>query len=466
MLTALRLTNFKNFADETLRMGPFTIIVGANASGKSNIRDALRFLHGVGRGYTLADVLGGKYGAGGQAEWEQIRGAPTEVIRQHQDHFALQADFALEESHQSLQAELGLDQDQSAVTYAVLVKTKGGQGRAFSVAKEELYAWSPQVMMIMERLITRVKGMPTRSEGEIRRPRGKAIYTSSPPPPDPLQQDDEHRLNIRMAKAGSQRKYGHKVSVRPDQPALTQIGDQRKVLKAHKDIARHIADNLGSMRFLDPSPAQMREPAFPGQTVLGDRGENLSTVLEAICDDSRRRETLLEWTRELTPMDVAAFEFRKETFGKVQLVIKEHDGREISGQSASDGTLRFLAILAALLSEPRHGLYMFEELENGIHPSRLHLLLELIESETAGGDVQVVATTHSPALLNVVSDKTFENTSVVCRRPEKHNAVIRSVSSLPNAAELRGSQGLGRLHTGGWLENAVYFSDPDEDIDQ
>ena len=41
MITSLRLVNFKNFADETLRVGPFTVIVGANDSGKSNIRDAL-----------------------------------------------------------------------------------------------------------------------------------------------------------------------------------------------------------------------------------------------------------------------------------------------------------------------------------------------------------------------------------------------------------------------------------------
>ena len=54
VITSLRLKDFKNFADETLRVGPFTVIVGANASGKSNIRDAFRFLHGIGRDYTLA----------------------------------------------------------------------------------------------------------------------------------------------------------------------------------------------------------------------------------------------------------------------------------------------------------------------------------------------------------------------------------------------------------------------------
>ena len=60
MLASLRLQNFKNFANETLRMGPFTVLVGANASGKSNVRDALRFLHGIGRGYRLADIIGGR----------------------------------------------------------------------------------------------------------------------------------------------------------------------------------------------------------------------------------------------------------------------------------------------------------------------------------------------------------------------------------------------------------------------
>ena len=74
MITSVRMVNFKNFADETLKVGPFTIIVGANASGKSNIRDAFRFLHGIGRGYTLAEILGGKYGPGGYREWEGIRG--------------------------------------------------------------------------------------------------------------------------------------------------------------------------------------------------------------------------------------------------------------------------------------------------------------------------------------------------------------------------------------------------------
>ena len=200
----------------------------------------------------------------------------------------------------------------------------------------------------------------------------------------------------------------------------------------------------------------MRQAAFPGQTVLGDGGENLPTVLREICADPNRQETLAEWTRELTPMDVQTFEFPIDaTTGWVQLVIRETNDRTVSAYGASDGTLRFLAMLAALLGPNSAGLYFFEEIDNGIHPARLSLLIDLLERQTAKEDIQVVATTHSPDLLTLINDKTFENTSVVCRLEDTDNSIIRSLDNLHNAKELRKSQGLGRLHTSGWMEDIL-----------
>ena len=113
MITSVRLVNFKNFADETLKVGPFTVIVGANASGKSNIRDAFRFLHGIGRGYTLIEIVGGKYGPGGQMEWEPIRGAPNEIERigvhpsRLFSEFSIQVELVLEGEKTSYSIGLG-----------------------------------------------------------------------------------------------------------------------------------------------------------------------------------------------------------------------------------------------------------------------------------------------------------------------------------------------------------------------
>ena len=414
LISRLKMANFKSFKDETLHVGPFTVIAGANASGKSNIRDAFRLLHGVGRRYSLADILGGKYGSGGQIEWRPIRGAPNEIVR-------------FGEKRSSLDVSFG---ESSGTSYSLTVAAGEVGPEGFMVKKEWLGSGSGNV------------------------------YTSHPGANDPVEnQDDDHHLLVRMAKAKSQKKYGHRVAVRPNQPALTQITEHDKVLRYHKSVAQSVAETLADMRFLDLSPENMRSPSFPGQSVLGDSGENLPTVLKSIWEDPKLQQTLRDWLRELTPMDVADFEFpRDPTSGRIQLVIIEADGRRVSGYAASDGTLRFLAMLAALLGPGRPRLYFFEEIDNGVHPSRLHLLVELIEKQTAGGDIQVITTTHSPQLLSMLSDDAFKYASVVCRREDSKNAAVRRIHELPNADELRQSQGLDRLHVSGWFEDAVNFA--------
>src|SRR4051812_16599336 len=79
MIKRLRLGRFKNFEDTELVLGPFTVLVGTNASGKSNVRDAFRFLHGISRGYSLAEILGDKWGESGELQWKGIRGGTREV---------------------------------------------------------------------------------------------------------------------------------------------------------------------------------------------------------------------------------------------------------------------------------------------------------------------------------------------------------------------------------------------------
>ena len=97
----------------------------------------------------------------------------------------------------------------------------------------------------------------------------------------------------------------------------------------------------------------------------------------------------------------------------------------MSAYSASDGTLRFLAMLAALLGTNLTGIHFFEEIDNGIHPNRLWLLLELIERQTEKNGTQVITTPHSPDMLNFINEETFENTSVVARLEDTSDALIR-----------------------------------------
>jgi predicted ATPase len=195
---------------------------------------------------------------------------------------------------------------------------------------------------------------------------------------------------------------------------------------------------------------------------LGDRGENLSSVLFEICQDPQRKEALLEWVQELTPMDAKDFEFPSDFTGKVLLTLVEGNGQRISAYSASDGTLRFLAMLAALLGSEPAQFYFFEELDNGIHPTRLHLLLQLIEQKVSEGKIQMVATTHSPQLLRLLSPESLEFASLTYRLPNHPDAKIQRILDIPDARRLIEKEDLARLHESGWLEDAMAFLEPEE----
>ena len=417
MITSIRLKNFKNFADETLRVGPFTILVGANASGKSNIRDAFRFLSGIGRGYTLAEIFGGKREAG----WNPIRGAMNEIVRFGQEAF-------------SIEVEMSVESRLAKARFMIEVGSEDKNPGIFRLRTEELeviYQHGSQYDVYQ----------PSRNPHSE-----DPAYLEMQPY---VEDKEEHGL-LRPFRA------------RRDQSALIQLGEHDRFGPDHKNhyLRKEIIDTFASMRFLELLPDRMREPAAPGATRLGDSGENLPVVLQKICADSKRKEILAGWIAELTPMDVEGFEFPPDPSGRVHLVICEKNGRKVSAYSASDGTLRFLATLAVLLGDNTNDLYFFEEIDTGIHPARQWLLLELIEKQSAKRDIQVITTSHSPDFLTFVNDSTFENMSVVGRLEDSQDAIIRQVAELPNAKKLRTSKGgLGRLLAEGWVETALAFTE-------
>lgn len=59
MIKSITFTNWKSFRDATLYIDPLTVLIGGNASGKSNALDALLFLQGTASGRDLSTVLAG-----------------------------------------------------------------------------------------------------------------------------------------------------------------------------------------------------------------------------------------------------------------------------------------------------------------------------------------------------------------------------------------------------------------------
>jgi hypothetical protein len=260
------------------------------------------------------------------------------------------------------------------------------------------------------------------------------------------------------------------------QPILTQFVSEPKI-RANADMylpAHYAIEDLKSMKFLELSPDAMRIPSVPGQS-LGDRGEHLSSVLQTMCEPRNDKQVILEWIRQLTPLDVEDLDFVQDQTGKILLTLVERGGRRISAYSASDGTLRFLALIAAILG-PDTGrvthlksrnkpwrFYFIEELDTGIHPTRLHLLMQLIEHAAAGKYIQVVATTHSPQLLSFLGESSREAATLVYRLPHHGEARLRRILDIPEAKQILAKRSLNRLHESGWLENAVTFLEGEPD---
>jgi predicted ATPase len=417
MLTKLRLKNFKNFKDAELHLGGFTVLLGTNAAGKSNIRDAIRFLHGIGRGYTLAEIIGGKFIEGGILQWSGIRGGLNEIAFRKSHEFELEVSFLYLDC-----GDLGKINKKQA-HYRILVGIDPILG---AVWKEESLFCEGAAKPIFE-----AKAVPEARNGR------SEVYLY----------DDQTGLPSVF-------------SLMTDRSVLSQALDPQRnwAISSSLPILMAIcAHTLAAIRFPDLQAEAMRQTSIPGQTVLSDRGENLSSVVQSISKKPQLEASFLSWLQALTPMDAQKLEFTPDVTGKVLLQLREADGHRTSVISASDGTLKFLGFLAAFLTPDPTGLIFLEEFENGIHPTRLHLLLQLIEQQTAIGEVQTIATTHSPQLLRLLSEDSLKNASLIYRLDDRPDAQIERLVDIPHFQDVLDGSDLGELLESGWLETTMSF---------
>jgi predicted ATPase len=180
-----------------------------------------------------------------------------------------------------------------------------------------------------------------------------------------------------------------------------------------------------------------------------------------LCEDEHRKSTLIEWVETLTPMDAKDFEFDvAKHSNEVTLVLVEKDGTKTPMQSASDGTLRFLGLLVLLFQDDPPQLLFIEEIETGLHPTRLDLLANLIEQRTEQTETQVIATTHAPQFLQVLDDETLEDVQLVYRTGEGPEAKICPLLDVPTARKVlaKPRQNVRDLHSTGWFERVMAFS--------
>ena len=182
-------------------------------------------------------------------------------------------------------------------------------------------------------------------------------------------------------------------------PELTWVGNQLGAFHTFREwsFGRYVA-------LRQPQPADL-----PEDRLLAD-SRNLALVLNQIEHDSGG-ERLNDLMRRFYPR----FErlSTRISGGTVQFYLHEQGfGAPIPATRLSDGTIRFVALTAALLARAPPPLLCVEEPELGLHPDALQLLGELLVE--ASTKTQLVVTTHSDALVSALTDHV--ESVVACER--------------------------------------------------
>jgi predicted ATPase len=141
-------------------------------------------------------------------------------------------------------------------------------------------------------------------------------------------------------------------------------------------------------------------------------GQNLIAVLHTLyTDDPRFEEFLDDAMTAAFPNDYEKLSFSPAEDGRVQMrVRRKHTKKKDSASDLSDGTLRFLFLLAILGASDPPPLIAIDDPEAGLHP-RMLPIVGAIAADTAVKS-QVMFTTHSPQLLDAFRDE-LPTTTVV-----------------------------------------------------
>lgn len=181
-----------------------------------------------------------------------------------------------------------------------------------------------------------------------------------------------------------------------------------KNLISQLQFAIKFGNYISSWQFLSLEPERMYFPIRRDYSATSVRmkstGENLADFFSRMQDNPTISDIILDKMRYVLP-DLDNVGREEISIQKqIYLFLQEHNNkRRLPSWLFSSGTLRILAILAILNSKTPPPVVFIEEIENGLDPRTLNLLVE--EMRSLLPEHQFVATTHSPYFLDLVALK-------------------------------------------------------------
>lgn len=186
-----------------------------------------------------------------------------------------------------------------------------------------------------------------------------------------------------------------------DQPVLAQLRDPERFPEI-----TYLADQFRAIALFSDWNSGRRTAArlpqltdLPSDFLLAD-ARNLGLVLHDLAQTSAKRDELIEYLRRF--YEKARHISTRIHGGTLQLYIEEEGGRLIPATRLSDGTMRYLSLLAILCHPNPPPVIGIEEPELGLHPDILPTIAELLKK--ASERTQLFVTTHSDALVSALSD--------------------------------------------------------------
>ncbi|HXB73980.1 MAG TPA: AAA family ATPase [Candidatus Acidoferrales bacterium] len=212
---------------------------------------------------------------------------------------------------------------------------------------------------------------------------------------------------------------------------------------------------LADTQVLDPAAENLRDYSkVPQARRMGDRGENFAGLVSSILPQDATTSAYTSWLKQLTPAELDEVVLLRGALKEPLFAFKKGN-QAIPASILSDGTLRFAAIAAAFFQPDMPRTLLIEEIETGLHPTRLRLLLELLRSQSVNGTPQVMATSHSPQVLAWLTEDDYK-TTFLCRKDEETGAsTIIPLSEVPGFLDLARKQPASDLFAEGWLEGAL-----------
>ena len=399
MIKELHLVNWKSFDDAKLFIDPLTFMIGVNASGKSNILDAFTFLHRIASGKQIQTAISG------DSETKPIRGGIDWFVK-YGKHSS------------SIEITVGTDNRGFDYKYSVVVRK----------IDEKRCELSSESLSVVSRTSTY---------------RDKQLFhTENETPDSPI-----IPTYFYTGKRGKQRR----IDLSRAYSIIGQI-DKLNVLKEIKDATTTVLGFLQNIFILDPISGHMRDYSKLSE-ILAPDASNIAGVLAALSDE-RLKEIETALTRFIKPLpekDIKRVWVEKvgRFFSDAMLYCEEslpgNRNIEVDARGMSDGTLRFLAIVTALLLGKENSLLIIEEIDNGLHPSRAKSLVEMLKELSAKRKIDIICTTHNPALINALGNTMLPFISYIKRDEVTGDSKIQLLEELDNLHKLMASDTLGNL---------------------